>query len=232
MIKEAINTMASQHVFLDSVGSVHDAILGLVTVDVKKKDVHHVLKNVLEMRFKKVIPVSVHANSVRNLVLRQRFALHFIELLQSKKSIINIDETWLGMCDFRKRKWRPKGSTNSVPQLPLQPRITMILGLENNGRVYVSLVQSNSNAQIMELFFHSLVRTLDKERPAWRKDTVLLLDNAPYHTGVSSLKLFEKLQLPILFTGPHSYSAAPCELFFASFKSKDINPRKVKTGKK
>ncbi len=83
----------------------------------------------------------------------------------------------------------------------------------------------------MELFFHSLVRTLDSERPNWRRDTVIVMDNAPYHTSNAALKLFEKLQLPILFTGPHSYAACPCELFFASFKAKDVNPRKAKTGK-
>lgn len=83
----------------------------------------------------------------------------------------------------------------------------------------------------MEIFFHSLVRRLDQENKDWRKDTVLLMDNAPYHTSTASLQLFDKLKLPVLFTGPHSYSAAPCELFFASFKSRDINPRRVKTGK-
>ena len=43
--------------------------------------------------------------------------------------------------------------------------------------------------------------------------------------------MYQKLKLPILFTGPHSYDAAPIELFFAHFKAADINPRKVKTGK-
>ena len=31
------------------------------------------------------------------------------------KRILNVDETWLGMCDFRRRKWRPRDSFNSVP---------------------------------------------------------------------------------------------------------------------
>ena len=70
-------------------------------------------------------------------------------------------ETWLGMMDFRRRKWRPKGSTNSVAQLSLSPRITMILGLASDGAVYVSLSQTNSNGQLMDLLFHSLVRKLD-----------------------------------------------------------------------
>ena len=145
-IKEAVNTMVDNHIFLDSVDSIHQTMLSQHQVDVRKKDVHHVLKHDLEMSFRKVKPVSVHANSVKNLVLRQQFALRFLELLQGKKVIINIDETWLGMCDFRRMKWRLKHSTNSVPQLPLQPRITMILGLDTTGRVYLSLIQQNSNA--------------------------------------------------------------------------------------
>ena len=92
-------------------------------------------------------------------------------------------------------------------------------------------MQSNSNAKIMEIFFHSLVRVLDKERPGWREDTVIMLDNARYHTAVATLRVFRDLRIPVMFTGPHSYDACPCELFFAAFKREDINPRRVKTGK-
>ncbi len=54
---------------------------------------------------------------------------------------------------------------------------------------------------------------------------------APYHHGAGRMKVYEKLQIPICFTGPHSYAAPPVELLFAAFKADDINPRKVKTGK-
>ena len=84
----------------------------------------------------------------------------------------------------------------------------------------------------MEIFFRQLANKLDRERKNWRDDTIIILDNAPYHTSSTSLKIFEALDLPILFTGPHSYDAAPCELFFAAFKSRDINPRHVKMGKR
>ena len=135
------------------------------------------------------------------------------------------------MCDFRRMKWQAPSTTNSVAKLQMQPRISMILGLDSRGRVYVSLVQSNSNVKIMEIFFHSLVRVLDKERKDWRQDTVILIDNARYHSAVGTIKVFKALRIPIMFTGPHSYDAAPCELFFAAFKRADINPRRVKTGK-
>ena len=72
---------------------------------------------------------------------------------------------------------------------------------------------------------------LDAESSQWYRNTVIMLDNAPYHTSNATLKAFEELGVPVLFTGPHSYSASPVELLFAAFKARDINPRLVPTGK-
>ena len=97
----------------------------------------------------------------------------------------------------------------------------------------------------MKVYFHHLIRYLDSTIPKWRRTHVILIDNAPYHRSAETMALLEELQVPICFTGPHSYDAgkffdfhinalfliAPCELLFAHFKAEDINPRKVKTGK-
>ena len=58
-----------------------------------------------------------------------------------------------------------------------------------------------------------------------------MLDNAPYHSSKDTVKVLEALKIPTLFTGPHNYDASPVELWFAAFKSRDINPRHVPTGK-
>ena len=84
----------------------------------------------------------------------------------------------------------------------------------------------------MDAFFRHLVAKLDKERKNWRKDTILIIDNAPYHTSSETLATLESLNIPVMFTGPHSYDACPCELFFSQFKSVDINPRHIPLGKK
>ena len=83
----------------------------------------------------------------------------------------------------------------------------------------------------MDIFFRQLVLKLDSERKGWRKDTVILLDNATYHAAVSTMELFNGLDIPILFSGPHSYDAALCELLFAHFKRNDINQNHLPTGK-
>ena len=44
----------------------------------------------------------------------------------------------------------------------------MISALDSNGSVYLSLLQSNSNGKVMDIYFRQLALQLDKERPQWR----------------------------------------------------------------
>ena len=185
-----------------------------------------------KMSFRKLKRISIHGNSPKNLILRQQFAINMVQQSLAGKVLLCIDETWLGMSDFRKMKWRVKGSTNSVPSIQLVPRISMIVGVDTLGNIYLSLTQSNSNSQIMDIFFRYLDQRLEKERKKWKNNTIIILDNAPYHNSSYTLKTFESLKLPIMFTGPHSYDGSPCELFFAQFKQADINPRHLPMGKK
>ena len=64
----------------------------------------------------------------------------------------------------------------------------------------------------MIAFFQHLFRTLDEEREGWRENTIILLDNAAYHKAAAVLDLFAKENVKLMFTGPYSYAAAPCEV--------------------
>ena len=55
----------------------------------------------------------------------------------------------------------------------VRPRITMMTAIDSFGDVYWTLMQANSYYETMELALIQLVKILDKERPGWRKDTVL-----------------------------------------------------------
>ena len=83
----------------------------------------------------------------------------------------------------------------------------------------------------MSLYLQQLVLKLDKERPNWRRNTVVTLDGASYHSCAGTYNLLSKLRVPVLMQGPHSYDVAPCELYFAAFKKVDINPRHLPTSK-
>ena len=74
-------------------------------IESKRKEIIEVMRGELGMRYRRITAASLHDNSLRNLVLRQQFALEFLRQWQDGKRIINVDETWLGMTDFRRRKW-------------------------------------------------------------------------------------------------------------------------------
>jgi len=55
----------------------------------------------------------------------------------------------------------------------IHPGISMMAAIDNYGDVYWTLLQANSHAITFELVLYKLVKTLDKERPTWRNDTIL-----------------------------------------------------------
>ena len=148
------------------------------------------------------------------------------------KVIMNIDETWLNVADYRKMKWGFKGQNNNLPKKSMNPRISMIVGIDTLGNVYFTLSQSNSNSTIMDLFFKELAVKLDKDRPNWRQQTIILLDNASYHCSKETIAMLKTQRIPTMFLGPYSYDVAPCELFFALFKQVELNPNNLPLGKK
>ena len=51
------------------------------------------LKEDLRMRYRRITEAAVMANSVKNLVLRQQWALQFFQLAGEGKQFLNVDET-------------------------------------------------------------------------------------------------------------------------------------------
>ena len=109
-------------------------------MEATEKEICLVMRTWLWMRYRKVIPISMTANSPRNLVLRQQFALRLFEVLAVGKRVINVDETLLGQTDFRRRKWMAPSTSNSVAMKAMRPRLAMIVGLCTRGAVYLSIV--------------------------------------------------------------------------------------------
>ena len=93
---------------MDDAGQVIDSVKKLQHdlkeekgMEVKYREMASIMKKDLNMSFRKIQAVSVRTNSEKNLVLRQQFAVNLIQVLKSGKRVLNVDQTWLGMSDFR-----------------------------------------------------------------------------------------------------------------------------------
>ena len=90
---------------IDSAKAVANELSANRAEQIKESEVRSVMKEDLGMRYRKIKTVSLHSNSEKNLVLRQRWALEFLNQARKRKIFLNVDETWIGMSDFRRRKW-------------------------------------------------------------------------------------------------------------------------------
>ena len=73
-------------------------------------------------------------------------------------------------------------------------------------------------------FLRHLTNELDKDTSGWQENSVILIDNAPYHTGEEIRSYMTKMQLPVIYTAPYCYNSSPIETLFAHLKLGEINP--------
>ena len=106
VVKTMVECMLLEDQVIDSAESVSRRILDEVDVDIKPTFVRSVMTLEMGMRYRKIVKASYHSNSTQNLILRQQWALKFIDMWEAGYTFLNIDETWLGMSDYRRMKWR------------------------------------------------------------------------------------------------------------------------------
>ena len=125
-----------------------------------------------------------------------------IKLFRAGMWVINFDETELTNSDFRVKKWRLPGTTNSIPNPRINPRICLIAGVSNHGELYLSLLQINTNTEVVKVYLTALAQQLDKERNNWRSNTVIQFDGAPYHKSREVRDHVNYLGMHIVYSAP------------------------------
>ena len=128
-----------------------------------------------------------------------------IELLQSGKRIINIDESWLSSGQYHRRMWAPTDMPATAIEKQVSPRLALIASLDSDGRIFFSLTHANTDSDIMVMFISCLCRKLDAELVDWKSNSVFLLDNAKYHVSDDCRQFFKMLGVEIILSGPYSY---------------------------
>ena len=167
------------------------------------------MKKVLGLRYRKIRRQPIQSNSERCLVQRQQYAQRMLDVLASGKRVLNVDESWLSDSEYSRRMWYPTSPDANLLDKPLSQRHSLIVALDTEGRIYFALYHVNTDSDMMALFFYYLAQQLDSEDVDWRENTVLLLDNAPYHASDETKATLHRLGFVTIFSGPYSYSAAP-----------------------
>ncbi|CDW82992.1 UNKNOWN [Stylonychia lemnae] len=103
-------------------------------------------------------------------------------------------------------------------------KVSMIAAGSSDGEVLFTMNQGNNTGDTFLLFLIKLAHYLNSQRPDWRLNTILLIDNAPYHRSRDMMAAYRKLKLPVMFLGPYQFHLAPIEQVFRFIKNRDLNP--------
>ena len=132
-----------------------------------------------------------------------------IELLQSGKRILNVDESWLSQGSFFNRRWLGTDCPATISYKLISPRLAVLAALDTDGRGFYALTQANTDSDVFMMFMSCLCRKLDSELVDWKDNTVLLLDNARYHVSEECVLFLRRLGVQVMLSGPYSYSKCP-----------------------
>ena len=233
----ALNSAITQHLiskeFIWSSKQIQAQVREIAGIEVSKRAIISAFKARFKLSYRRVKRVSFSGNSEHNLVLRSLYAKKMLKLYEKRTHIVNLDESWLPEADFRRRNWDARGEPHSVPAKLMGRKVNMIVAVSSEGYVWLSLTQVNTDEDVMQLYLSKLAQVFTKQFGRdWRQQIVVLMDGASYHRSKETRNCIKHLNMRVVLSSPYSYAAAPAELFFAHMKRGDMNPDRIKSGKK
>lgn len=163
------------------------------------------------------------ANTIKNRVLRQTFALELASDRYQNAVLVNYDECHYSAAQHHMYSYQHKGKSNSRVLKTINKSFTLMMAACSDGTVFHCFLEGSNNSWTFSHFLIELSRELDRKKPGWRTNHVFLLDNARVHTSKATTRVINFLQIPTCFTAPNSYPVLPIERIFGMLKSHKYN---------
>ena len=80
--------------------------------------------------------------------------------------------------------------------------LSLIAAVSSEGKFMFTVNSGKNNSNTFMLFLIKLSNYLDSVNPKWRQNTVIMVDNAPYHRSKLMMEKYELLKVPLMFLGP------------------------------
>jgi DDE superfamily endonuclease len=124
----------------------------------------------------------------------------------------------ISLNEHRQKGWLIKGIKNRATIDRKPEGLNMIVGVSNYGNLYYTVNKGFTNSETFLLFMVKLCEHLHHINQRWRDDTVIMLDNAPYHRSKQIRSKLDLMKVPLMYLGPYQFKMAPAEVFFSFIK--------------
>ena len=188
--------------------------------EIKAKDISNFIKKNLNYSYKKGSSTSFRGAS-RKIHLQQKiFSWRMLKNILMKKYIVNIDESSFNRDIKKEYSWLPRGVTSSIVNQIYSGSKSLISAFWSDGEYVWALLDETVNSDWFQWFLCVIKYFLKIRKINALEDSIIMLDNASYHTSSITKEVMENIGINIFFLPPYSPVLAPVEQFFKLSKSK------------
>ena len=190
------------------------------------KIIRKVMKNDLNLNFKKWKSRPSNFSLTRAKAIRKLFCTHFVNKLGPSTLIINVDESTVSRLSKINYSWSKKGANAELKNIPFSGLASLILAILSNGCWICMLTPSTVNSDIFVLFVDRLKEWIEEWNRFDYANVILILDNWPSHRSFKSKQKLRELGYLVAFLPQYSLHLAPVELAFSIIKRQLKNQTK------
>ena len=81
--------------------------------------------------------------------------------------------------------------------------LSLIAAVSSDGKFMYTINSGKNNSSTFMLFLIKLSNHMDTISDIWRQNTIIMVDNAPYHRSKLIMEKYQVLKVPIMFLGPY-----------------------------
>ena len=115
------------------------------------------------MSYRKITVRSHLSNSQPNMIVRQKFAQKFLELLESDIELFSVDQSAVVSMHPTKRGWFKPWDSGNVFGRHLSKRVNLTVAVSSKGRLFYSMHQEKNNGVAAVLFLSNLFKLLEEQ---------------------------------------------------------------------
>ena len=183
---------------------------------ISKTRVHNILKNKLNMRYRKTTIKNSKVQNNRNILMSLCFIKIIVKCIKLNYRIIFVDESSIQTNNNNFRTWRLSDEKVYFNLINTKKK-NLLAAVDNNKVIYYIINDENTSETIFLDFMKKLKEKLDEEKVT---KYVIVLDNLACHKTKLLKDFYLNNDINIVFNSPYMSNFNCIELFFRLIKRK------------
>ena len=193
-------------------------ILRKLGVRLTERIVAKILKEILQMTYKKGKSRPIEFQQDRQDLLKWYFAAKIIPLLSQFDMLINIDETSFSRWTKLEYSWSRKGETRELLNIGYTYSTSLIVSTTSSWKVLAANTKGPVNASMFIQYLLNLDKFVEEVWSTNMSKWLIILDSATTHKSKKTTEFWKKQNWTLAFILPYMPELAPIEKYFSKLK--------------